>query len=324
MFDWTPLVAAFLIGFFSSAHCVGMCGGIMGALSMAIPADAKARRWWILLCYNLGRIISYTLIGVLAGAMAGQLAQLGAASWLRWVAGLLLIAMGLYLADWWRGLTYLETAGRYLWAYIQPLGKRLMPVDSIAKASLLGLVWGWLPCGLVYSALAYAMAQGQAINAGLVMLAFGVGTLPSVLATGLVAQQMGKWLRKPQVRWPLAMTIILFGCWTIWGGGHTGHDHNHHGTPASEMHDHSGADHGGMDHSGMDHSGMDHGAMNHEGMNHEESESNNGEMDHSTMNHNNMDHSHMHHDLMGSPSTDSMPKENTSTSSSSSINHQQH
>ncbi len=297
MFDWSSLAAAFALGLFSSAHCVGMCGGIMGALSMAIPADAKARRWWILLCYNLGRIASYGLIGLLAGAMANELAQLGAASWLRWIAGLLLIAMGLYLADWWRGLTYLETVGRYLWAYIQPLGKRLMPVDSASKATLLGLVWGWLPCGLVYSALAYAMAQGQAANAGLVMLAFGLGTLPSVLATGFAAQQLGKWLRKPQVRWPLAVAIILFGCWTIWGGGHTGHDHNHHGSSASELHNHSTMDH---------------------------SNSTKNEVDHDNMDHSQMDHSHMHHEHMNHAQMDSNPTKIDSTSANSSVSHERH
>lgn len=253
MFDWSSFVAAFLLGLFSSAHCVGMCGGIMGALSMAIPAQAKRRRWWILVTYNVGRVGSYVIIGALAGAMASQLAELGAATWLRWLAGLLLIAMGLYLAGWWRGLTYLETGGRYLWAYIQPLGKGLMPVDSAPKAVVLGLVWGWLPCGLVYSALAFAMAQGQALNAGLVMLAFGMGTLPSVLATGVVVQQLGNWLRKPQVRWPLALVIILFGCWTMWGGGHSGHSHNHgtHEGQQSELNntkDHSHHHHDG-DHS---------------------------------------------------------------------------
>lgn len=241
MFDWSALAAAVMLGLFSSAHCVGMCGGIMGALSMAIPAQAKARRWFILCSYNIGRVASYAVIGVLAGAMAAQLAALGAANWLRWLAGILLILMGLYLADWWRGLTYLETAGRYLWAYIQPLGKRLMPVDNVYKALALGFIWGWLPCGLVYSALVYAMAQGRAVDAGLVMFAFGVGTLPSVLATGFVAQQLGQWLRKPLVRWPLAAVIILFGVWTIWGGGHTGHDHHHN--DHSAHHDDHNNDH---------------------------------------------------------------------------------
>lgn len=256
MSDWSSLAAAFLLGLFSSAHCVGMCGGIMGALSMAIPAQAKARRWLILCSYNMGRIGSYALIGVLAGAMAAQLAALGAANWLRWLAGILLILMGLYLADWWRGLTYLESAGKYFWAYIQPLGKRVMPVDTAAKAVTLGFIWGWLPCGLVYSALVYAMAQGQATGAGLVMLTFGIGTLPSVLATGVLAQQMGRWLRKPQLRWPLALAIMLFGCWTIWGGTHTHHQHHHSGE-----HNHQSDLHGGTDSSHIhqdNHSQHDH------------------------------------------------------------------
>jgi sulfite exporter TauE/SafE len=236
MFDWPTITAAFLLGLFSSAHCVGMCGGIMGALSMAIPPEAKKRRWFILLSYNLGRIGSYALIGVLAGTLAAQLTQLGAATWLRWLAGLLLILMGLYLADWWRGLTYLEKGGRYLWAYIQPIGKHLMPVNNNRKALALGFVWGWLPCGLVYSALIFAMSQGDALAAGLLMLAFGLGTLPSVLATGFIAQQMGRWLRKPHIRWPLAIVIILFGCWTIWGGGHVGHEHHEHHQGGDPMH----------------------------------------------------------------------------------------
>lgn len=257
--EWSALTAAFLLGLFSSAHCVGMCGGIMGALSMAIPANARARRWLILLGYNLGRIFSYTLMGAIVGLFAQQITESGGAVWLRWLAGLLLIAMGLYLANWWRGLTYLETGGRYLWAYLQPLGKALMPVDSTAKALALGGIWGWLPCGLVYSALAYAMAQGDATGGGLVMLAFGLGTLPAVLATGFVAQQLGRLLQCRQIRWSFALVVILFGLWTIWGGGHGSHQHQH---------DHHQSMEEGMDHSAMDHSGMDHSAIDHTGMNH--------------------------------------------------------
>ncbi|HEV8494838.1 MAG TPA: sulfite exporter TauE/SafE family protein, partial [Candidatus Angelobacter sp.] len=108
MIEWSALTAAFLLGLFSSAHCVGMCGGIMGALSMAVPANAKARRWLILLSYNLGRIFSYASMGAIVGIFAQQITASGGAVWLRWLAGLLLIAMGLYLANWWRGLTYLE------------------------------------------------------------------------------------------------------------------------------------------------------------------------------------------------------------------------
>ena len=267
--EWSSLTAAFLLGLFSSAHCVGMCGGIMGALSMAIPANAKARRWLILLSYNLGRIFSYALMGAIVGAFSSQITEAGGAVWLRWLAGLLLIAMGLYLANWWRGLTYLETGGRYLWAYIQPLGKALMPVDNAVKALALGGVWGWLPCGLVYSGLAYAMAQGDSMGGGLIMLAFGLGTLPTVLATGFAAQQLGRLLQRRQIRWSVAILVILFGLWTIWGGGHGSHQHQHNDhQPMQEGTDHSTMDHSKMNHTDMDHSGMQHGEMDHSAMDH--------------------------------------------------------
>lgn len=264
--EWSALTAAFLLGLFSSAHCVGMCGGIMGALSMAIPADAKARRWVILLSYNFGRILSYTLMGAIVGVFARQITESGGAVWLRWLAGLLLIAMGLYLANWWRGLTYLETGGRYLWAYLQPLGKALMPVDNAVKAVALGGIWGWLPCGLVYSALAYAMAQGDTLGGGTVMLAFGLGTLPTVLATGFVAQQLTRLLQRRHLRWSFAVMVMLFGIWTIWGGGHGSHEH--HQDNHQLHHDSHQPIQKGMDHSRMNHSGMSHTQMNHHNMDH--------------------------------------------------------
>lgn len=272
--EWSALAAAFLLGLFSSAHCVGMCGGIMGALSMAIPAHAKARRWIILLSYNFGRIFSYALMGAIVGVFARQITESGGAVWLRWIAGLLLIAMGLYLANWWRGLTYLETGGRYLWAYLQPLGKGLMPVDNAAKAVALGGIWGWLPCGLVYSALAYAMAQGDALGGSSVMLAFGLGTLPTVLATGFIAQQLASLLQRRHIRSSFAVMVILFGVWTVWGGGHGNHEHqdshqHHHDSHQSmeESMDHSMMNHSSTDHSNAD-LGMDHPQMNYDDMNH--------------------------------------------------------
>lgn len=263
--EWSALIAAFLLGLFSSAHCVGMCGGIMGALSMAIPANAKARRWLILLSYNLGRVFSYAVMGAIVGTFAQQITASGGAVWLRWLAGLLLIAMGLYLANWWRGLTYLETGGRYLWAYLQPLGKALMPVDNTAKAVALGGIWGWLPCGLVYSALAYAMAQGDALGGGSVMFAFGLGTLPAVLATGFVAQQLGRVLQRRQIRWSFALVVILFGLWTIWGGGYGSHHHHHNNNHLME----GGMDHSAMDHSQMSHTNMDHSSIHQQSPGHD-------------------------------------------------------
>ena len=265
MIDLSIFLSLFILGLVSSTHCIGMCGGIMGALTMAIPAEAKAKRGFILVAYNLGRIASYAFMGLLAGLFAEQIAALGGTTVLRVIAGLLLIAMGLYLADWWRGLTKLEALGRYLWVYIQPLGKHVMPVNNIPKALFLGALWGWLPCGLVYAALAMAMTQPAPTMAASAMLAFGLGTLPAVLAAGFAAQQLTRLLQQRQVRMGLALMIIVFGVWTIWGG--LGHSHQHHLHEQQEQ-QHTqqpvnGVDRSAMNHSAMNHSAMDHSAVQH-------------------------------------------------------------
>jgi len=258
--DWALLASIFMVGLLSSsAHCVGMCGGIMGALTMAIPTEARAKRWQLLISYNLGRISTYAFIGFIAGYAASWFDHWGASIWLRWLAGFLLIAMGLYIANWWRGLIYLEAAGRYFWAYIQPLGKALLPVKSATRALLLGAIWGWLPCGLVYSALGTALAQAQPLESALVMAAFGLGTLPMVLAAGLAANLLAGLLRNVALRSLMGLLIIGFGVWTIYGVGF-GHGHSHGAVTSSSHQDHSTADQmtpPPMDHAVMDHSAMD-------------------------------------------------------------------
>ena len=227
MIDPIIYATAFGLGFLGGAHCVGMCGGIMAALSFAIPDASKAKHFSILLAYNSGRIGSYVFIAVLAGSLldviGGGSGSMGhSLSVLRIIAGLLLVAMGLYLGSWWRGLTYLEKGGSYIWRFIQPLGKRLMPVKNVRQALLLGAIWGWLPCGLIYSALAYAVAQSASnefvsLQAGLIMLAFGLGTLPAVLASGLFAEQIKQCLQSHATRSVFAVAVIFFGVWTIYG-----------------------------------------------------------------------------------------------------------
>ena len=211
------LLSALILGLLGGGHCLGMCGGLMGALTLAIPAEQRAQRLQLLLAYNFGRIFSYALAGLLLGMAGWALANSPAAMLLRVVAALLLIAMGLYLAGWWSGLTRIEALGRGLWRYIQPLTRRFMPVTSLPRALLLGGLWGWLPCGLVYSTLLWAASQGDALDSAALMLAFGIGTMPVLLATGMAAERVTALLRKQGVRMAGGLLVILFGLWTLPG-----------------------------------------------------------------------------------------------------------
>ena len=212
-----PLLSALILGLLGGGHCLGMCGGLMGALTLAIPPEQRARRLRLLLAYNLGRILSYAAAGLPIGLAGWAEASSPAAMRLRVLAGLLLIAMGLYLAGWWSGLTRIEAVGRHLWRHLQPVASRLMPVSSLPRALLLGAVWGWLPCGLVYSTLLWASSQGSPGESALLMLAFGLGTWPVLLATGMAAERLTALLRRRGVRVAGGLLVILFGIWTLPG-----------------------------------------------------------------------------------------------------------
>ena len=218
MLELMPLlVSALILGLLGGGHCLGMCGGLMGALTLAIPPEQRGRRLQLLLAYNLGRILSYATAGLLFGLAGWAVASSPAAMLLRIVAGLLLISMGLYLGGWWSGLTRIEALGRGLWRHIQPVASRLLPVSSLPRALLLGALWGWLPCGLVYSTLLWAASQGDALDSGLLMLAFGLGTWPVLLATGMAAERLTALLRRRGVRMAGGLLVILFGLWTLPG-----------------------------------------------------------------------------------------------------------
>jgi hypothetical protein len=244
------LSAAFVIGLFGSAHCVGMCGGIMGALAYAVPPEKRvpAKLLPLLLCYNIGRILSYTLAGAIIGAtswlLAGQFPLLGTI--LRFLAGLMLVAMGLYLANWWSVLRHLETAGSVLWKRIQPALSALMPVKSPLRALLVGTLWGWIPCGLVYSTLTWAATAGQWQQSAMIMLFFGLGTLPAVLATGMLLEGIKKLLQNRGVRSAAGILIIAFGVWTMpihSLSGHSSHQQHHSHQPEMQHQDHSLPEH---------------------------------------------------------------------------------
>ncbi|MDO3387108.1 sulfite exporter TauE/SafE family protein [Gilvimarinus sp. SDUM040013] len=233
--DFASFAVALGLGFFSSTHCLAMCGGIMGALTMAVGEAGRAKKIRILIAYNMGRITSYCVMGALAGLFAKQLMALGAGPVLRLLAAALLVAMALYLTDVWRGLTRLETAGQWLWRGLQPLGKRLLPVRNEGAALALGGLWGWLPCGLVYTALSYAMTQPGAFAGASVMLGFGLGTLPAVLLAASIAEPVVRVVRSRGARAAAALVLVLFAAWTAYGAlaGHSGH----HGESANQAQD---------------------------------------------------------------------------------------
>src|SRR6056297_2699854 len=205
------LLAALAIGLAGAGHCLGMCGGIAAAVGLggkAAPGTTAA--------YHAGRISSYTLLGAGLGLLAGSI-QL--AEWtlgLRYLAGFLLIAMGLYIADWWRGLTYLERAGAMLWRPIQRFSARWLPVQRAREAYALGLGWGLMPCGLIYSALAYALTAQNALQSASLMLAFGVGTLPAMLGASLAAGRVNAILRGRGFKTAIALLMIAAGLWTLY------------------------------------------------------------------------------------------------------------
>ncbi|MBF8777223.1 sulfite exporter TauE/SafE family protein [Pseudomonas fulva] len=218
MADLLPLLgSALVLGLLGGGHCMGMCGGLMGALTLAIPPAQRGRRLRLLVAYNVGRVLSYTVAGLMLGMAGWAVANSPAVLVLRIMAALLLIAMGLYLAGWWSGLTRVEAMGRGLWRHIQPVASRLLPVSSLPRALLLGALWGWLPCGLVYSTLLWAASQGNALHSAALMAAFGLGTWPVLLATGLAAERINRLLRRRSVRVAGGMLVVLFGVWTLPG-----------------------------------------------------------------------------------------------------------
>ena len=212
------LASAFLVGLLGGGHCAGMCGGIVGAVSLSLPGSRP--RIGFLLAYNLGRIASYGAAGLLAGAI-------GASSFfldhvlpvervLYALASVMLILLGLYLAGIWRGVVVLETVGGKLWRQVQPWSKRFLPVRTLPQALALGSIWGWLPCGLVYSVVVAALATGSPWHGGALMLAFGLGTLPALLAMGMAAVRMRAVLQHVWVRRLSGLVVIGFGLLGLW------------------------------------------------------------------------------------------------------------
>lgn len=205
--------AVFLVGLLGGVHCIGMCGGIVGALTLQTPR--RSRAWSMHLAYSAGRIASYVAAGTIMGMIGGaglmfnhilpvQLLFYG-------LANLVLIGLGLYLAGLANQLARIESLGAWLWRRIQPYSARVLPADTAAKAFALGALWGWLPCGLVYSVLATALVSGGAATGAGVMLAFGLGTLPNLLLAGMAFKRLRDITANRRLRLAAGVLVAVFG-----------------------------------------------------------------------------------------------------------------
>lgn len=205
------LTAALLAGLLGGGHCAGMCGGIAGMLTAR-----GGGRWTRVLCHHTGRIGSYAVIGGIAGTVgevalfADRILPVQQALW--WLAQAMLLAVGLYLADLWRGLRHIEALGGGVWKSLAPYLPGLLPADTPGKALLAGAVWGWLPCGLVYSLVVTALASGSGPQGALTLAAFGLGTLPNVVLIGSTAR-WSVW-RRPAMR---RIAGLLLVAWAVQG-----------------------------------------------------------------------------------------------------------
>lgn len=211
------LLTLFLLGFFGGGHCVGMCGGLSSAFALQLPPGLN--RAGLIVLLNLGRISSYVFIGLLVGVIGQVGISLDQTRWLQnglyLSANLLLLFLGLYLAGISSLATRIESIGRPVWKRLNPLLNRLLPIQSVPACFGVGMLWGWLPCGLVYSASLYALGSGNALEGGLYMLAFALGTLPNLLAMGLFAAQLKNFLQRKTVRLAAGLLVAAWALWRL-------------------------------------------------------------------------------------------------------------
>jgi sulfite exporter TauE/SafE len=209
------LFSAFLIGIAGSVHCLGMCGGIVSAFTFVVPKGAP--QWPYVFAYNIGRILSYTMAGALTGMMGQLFAQevnQGIVI-LQFVSAIFLFMLALYIGQWWRGLSQLEKWGGKLWRHISPWSKRFLPFPTPLHAIPYGVIWGWLPCGLIYSTLTWSLASGSAINGAAIMLCFGLGTLPAMFAMAASVESIKQWLGHPLTKKIMAVSLMAFSGYIV-------------------------------------------------------------------------------------------------------------
>jgi uncharacterized protein len=207
--------AVFLTGLLGGVHCAGMCSGIVGALN----GPGGSRRLSHHLAYNFGRVLSYAFAGAMVGAVGGLGLLLDGVLpvqlLLYVLANTMLIALGLYLTGVSNVAAVMERVGLVLWRRLHPLTRHLLPADTLPRALGLGLLWGWLPCGLVYGVLATALVSGNALDGAAIMAAFGLGTLPNLLLAGFAMRSLARRLQARPVRMAAGSLVLGFGVYGL-------------------------------------------------------------------------------------------------------------
>ncbi|MFL6592799.1 MAG: sulfite exporter TauE/SafE family protein [Luteimonas sp.] len=214
--DWLTLGAAALAGLMGSLHCAAMCGGIATGFS----AMASRTGWRQALEPNIGRVLGYVLAGAAAGALGSGVIRIARSEWLalglRSAVGVVLIVVAIRLLDRQGRMRFLARGG-VLWAWLRPLQKRLLPADTTPRRIALGMLWGWLPCGLSTTLLMAAWLQADALKGAATMAAFGVGTLPMMLPLTWSGARVGQRLQRGGWRVAAGTLVMAAGLLTLSG-----------------------------------------------------------------------------------------------------------
>ena len=287
------LVAALLMGFFGSPHCLGMCGGLVAAFSLSMKEVSPAKRRALIATYHLGRLTSYAVLGLMAGLIGTTVLKplMTGNSTPRILLGLVLVFVGITMLGA-PFLTKLERVGMRFWQFLSPIRQKVFPLNTYPRALAAGLLWGYLPCGLVYGALLIAVVAHDPLSGAALMFVFGLGTIPMLVATHETVSWLRDKIGRLRLRQINGAIMVLSGLAVvvvpmIMANNHSGHDmsamHSNGSNGSMQMADTEMNDSqmSNMNHKNMNHDKMDSESINHEGMNHES-------MNHESMNHDNM------------------------------------
>ena len=248
---WALFLAAFSMGLFGSPHCLGMCGGIVTAFGLSMQHVSDSKKNGLILTYHLGRLISYSLLGLIASLVGVAIFQsIMSNSAPRIVLGAVLVLIGLAML----GLplfNQLEKIGMRFWQSLAPIRKKVFPIDTFGKALFAGLLWGFLPCGLVYGALMMAIAGNNVATGAALMFVFGLGTMPMLIATQKTVGMLQSSIKHFRLRQINGVIMMLSGLAVIFipmmmhhnHGSHNQGSHSHAMNETSMHHDMSTMNH---------------------------------------------------------------------------------